>query len=169
MPLDSNYLLRDGQNLFDVATLVYGSPEYAYQLLLDNSGITAINSATTQYSLAYDSTVIQNNVTLNVSNNPSPPSATTYSTYEAQSLFDLALQVNGDVSTAYQLMMQNGFRNMNANVFNNTIALPNGYGNVSAQTLVTYVTTKGINFATAYPKLAFGSGFSSAFDQRAFH
>ena len=167
----ANYIIQDGQNIFDIATSLYGSPEYAISILKANSGFTSANQITglTQMNIVYDPQVKKDNQILNVSNNTPSASASTYSTFEAQSLFDLALQVYGNLENVYDIIKVNGFNNINQNVFPQKIKLPYQFVSTSAQTFVNQIFKKNITINTSTPKIRTGSGFSSGFKQTAFH
>lgn len=100
----SNVTIGDGQNLFDVSLQTYGAIDYLFKLVEDNSisGIQA--TGLTGLSVEYEDTVKfenQNPVVLLQS------AEKTLTVKDRQSIFDLSIQLYGDIEGAFDLIEKN--------------------------------------------------------------
>jgi hypothetical protein len=85
------YVVKNGQVIYDVAVLLYGDAQYSVKLCTDNN--LTITDSIEGLTLTYDDTVKRNVVaaTIRQQNTPKQPD-NTYYIKQMQSVYDLALQ-----------------------------------------------------------------------------
>lgn len=111
-------VISEGQDLIDIAVMLYGSAESVFKLIDDNSDlITSINyellaGDVIYYSVISDPVIIQ----------PSKSNVKAKDIFkyvlvcEGQNLQDIALQVYGDVAGKFYLMDDNNLSSINATI-----------------------------------------------------
>jgi hypothetical protein len=89
--MSMQYVVKNGQVIYDVAVLLYGDAQYSVKLCTDNN--LTITDSIEGLTLTYDDTVKRNVVaaTIRQQNTPKQPD-NTYYIKQMQSVYDLALQ-----------------------------------------------------------------------------
>ena len=85
------YVVKNGQGIYDVAVLLYGDAQYSVKLCTDNN--LTITDSIEGLTLTFDDTIKRNVVaaTIRQQNTPKQPD-NTYYIKQMQSVYDLALQ-----------------------------------------------------------------------------
>lgn len=96
--------VQNGQTLFDIALLAYGDASLAYMLISENDQVDSIISDITGLSLNYTYSKPSAKETVKIIQN-SQKAVTIKST---QTLFDVALQLNGNAESVVDLISANG-------------------------------------------------------------
>lgn len=153
----ADHRIRDNEDIYTMATVLYGSPEYAIQLLQDNpllySGAT---------SVVYDPAVKKEKETISINVNKPAEKDVVYSTFDGQSFFDLAIQLHGNIEASIQVAREKG-KNLNQNPIRLAYTETKEFETEEAQKLNVFMKKKGVNINTSNPKIKTGSGFSSGF------
>ncbi len=171
----NEYNIQDGETIFDVAIATYGSLEQVYKLIQENPVIENINSpldlvSHPGLSLLYDESFVspETQEERKVPEVVQPQEQ--YETSEGQSIFDLALNMYGDLESVYSIIKENTsvISYINANIPAGS-KLVYKKGNSDNYTLKDYLDQNNIIINTSYPVLNTGSGFSFGFKYESFY
>ena len=165
---NANYLCKFGESIFDVAVKLYGSVDKAWKILDENSTLIAdfntdLEGITIIYDTAYKGTNIVPLVTIRP---PEVNLAQTYSPTDFQSIFDVTLQVYGNLSKVIEIVHNSTLNNINTDVkasdrFNYTLV---------DNSVVAWANKSGIVYQTKTPITDNTLGaFDTSFDQLAFN
>lgn len=106
-----NYKVLYGQNIYDVAMATYGSSEYVYKLIQDNSFVTGVDydfDANPGAVIVWDETlVIPTPPELDQNSDVDDVNTASVIATNGQSVYDLCLMTYGDLKYLYKLMQDN--------------------------------------------------------------
>lgn len=107
------YKVKDGQNIYDVASLVYGSPSYAIKLAQDN--YVAISQDLTGITLTYDST-IKDTTAFSIRTRPEKETTGYITATDGQSIYDIVLMTSGSLESVFQFIQDNNIVSIGSGV-----------------------------------------------------
>jgi len=114
---NANYTVKYEQSIFDVAVNLYGSVDSAIKLLLENDNITDVNTdlegITIVYDVDYKATKL---VPLITKKPPVINLAQIYKPTDFQTIFDVALMLDGNLSGVVNLVHNSTLQNINTDV-----------------------------------------------------
>jgi hypothetical protein len=176
------YKIQDGETIFDIVLATYGTLDYTYKLISENSlagdvfylqSIDADLSTATKRTLRFDSAFEAQEDVYTTKENINPPDYS-YLIQEGQSLFDVAIMVYGDVSKVIQIIQdhkrsisQLPIENVNQSVLAG-IRITYDPSMVEDKVLVEYLRSNNLVVNTSDPKVNPGNGFTSGFVMEAF-
>lgn len=111
---------KQGQSLYDIAIIMYGSIDYLYKVISDNEGVITNADfdfeANPNTTLVYDDDYVLDKVPtpLNQKSQVNSSSIETIKAIGAQTIFDIALMTYGNMDLIYKLITDSG---LNSNVF----------------------------------------------------
>lgn len=158
-----NYLCKYGESIFDLAIKLYGSVDTAFKILEDNeSVISNINTDLEGVTIVYDSDYKSTNIVPLIVIKPQVSNLSqTYKSTAFQTIFDVSLQVYGNLSRIVELVHSSTLNNINTNVkgtdmFNYT---------VTKSKVLDWIEKTGVIFQTKTPLEGnTGREHTSAFD-----
>jgi hypothetical protein len=105
------YAVKYGQTIFDIALKTYGSAEYVYKIIQENTFITGIDydfDANPGALITWDETFVVSKPTeLNTNATVNEVTTAYVTATNGQSIYDLCLMTYGDLKHLYRLMSEN--------------------------------------------------------------
>jgi hypothetical protein len=99
--------IKTNQNLFDLATSLYGNVAYVFQLISDNPSITFLEDAVSAGDSVVYETVITSTTPVVEDIPVEEVKQKSTLVRDSQNLFDLSLQLYGDVEKVFQILQDN--------------------------------------------------------------
>lgn len=111
---NANYTVKFEESIFDAALSLYGSVDQAIKLALENDNVTDLSQDLEGEVLVYDSEFKGQNIQPLITVVPSSINvARIYHPTEYQSIFDVALQLNGNFENIIDLVQNSTIVNLN--------------------------------------------------------
>lgn len=121
MPIE-RYRIPSNNTIFDAALTLYGDVLLATKIMTDNSFIEDINYDVSGKEVLYDSdykaTVLEPLLTESPMNKNV---AQTYKPYNGQTIFDIALQLDGDFETIISMIQNSSLVNINDSIESDSV------------------------------------------------
>lgn len=110
----NKYRIPANQTLFDAALVLYGGVEYAIKLILENPIIVDLNSDVSGLEIVYDEN-FKPEVLSPLLSSPkiSANMVQTWKPYDGQTIFDIALQLDGGFENLVSLIKNSTLNNVN--------------------------------------------------------
>lgn len=117
------YTVLNGQTIFDIALNTYGDPSYVYQLIQDNPSLVNIDTSPSPgISITWNPLLIKNLPAPIASTQANTPiTVGSYISRAGQNIYDICLQVYGDLSYLYKLIQDNSLSNIQSNILPGTL------------------------------------------------
>jgi hypothetical protein len=115
--MPSVYHVKSGDTLYDIALRTYGSASFAIKLIQDNPAITSLNfdfSTSPGMMLVWDESqkIISTSV-ITPASVPVPSNIQSYTGRYGQTIYDVCLQLYGDLGYLFKLMTDNEISSLN--------------------------------------------------------
>jgi hypothetical protein len=144
--MPKEYRVKDGQNIFDVSVDIYGVSDYAF-LLLKKNGLDLSDNLSGK-TIYYDQI---NTSAFKIEKKKEENTNKVYEAKDGQNIFDLALQLYGDIEKTIKIISENnGLESINSDSFPN---LDFRYERQS-DFLTKYLRVNGLHFNTGKPVLS---------------
>lgn len=162
---NANYIGLFGETIYDIALKLYGSVDASVKLVLDNDVelMDDFEGVELTYDTDYKETNVVPLVTIKL---PSENLSQTYRPTDFQSIFDVALQLSGNLGNVVEIVHNSTLNNINTDIkitdsFNYT---------VKKSTVLKWISDSGIIFQTKTPiEGNIGHEFDTNFDRLAFN
>ena len=159
------YKIKDGETIFDVAIATYGSLDQVYKIIQENPDIESIDSELDLVAQPGLSVTFENDFVSPESQEerqlPEVETTNVYTVRDAQSIFDLALTLYGNVERVYQIIQDN----QDLIPYLNYYIMPGiniGFDSEKRDDMVVtdYLIKNNIVISTSNPEVNRGSGFT---------
>jgi hypothetical protein len=114
-----NYRIKANQGVFDAAVELYGDVGYSIKLMLENTTVfedinTDVSGQTVEYDENFKPEVLSPLVSIKP---PDQNLAQIFKPYEGQTIFDIALMLDGTIESIAQLISASTLDNINSGVY----------------------------------------------------